>query len=392
MKINMSKPSTLIQNCFTKNQTLRKLRSKLLAVGAWPLAAGPASQQPTANSQRPLKRTGFGLIPNTPYLLTFLAFLSAPFIAGGQSAFGDEPLAHTYSIVAIDLETGDMGVAVQSHWFSVGTIVTWGEAGVGVVATQSFVNPAFGPGGLELLKEGKSAREALDFLIAADEGRQFRQLAILDASGGVAAHTGSDCIEAAGHLTGEGYSVQANLMDNAGVWPAMAKAFEQSEGQPLAERLLRALEAAQTAGGDIRGKQSAALLVVGAESSGQSWVDRKVDLRIADHETPLKELRRLLNVHRAYEHMNAGDLAVEHGEIEKAMEEYAAAEAMFPDNLEMKYWHAVNLANLGRLEEALPMFREIFKKGPHWKKLTPRLTKNGLLTVDEKTLEKILNQ
>jgi len=161
---------------------------------------------------------------------------------------------------------------------------------------------------------------------------------------------------------------------------------------PLAERLLRALEAAQTAGGDIRGKQSAALLVVSAESSGQSWVDRKVDLRIADHETPLKELRRLLNVHRAYEHMNAGDLAVEHGEIEKAMEEYAAAEAMFPDNLEMKYWHAVNLANLGRLEEALPMFREIFKKGPHWKKLTPRLTKNGLLTVDEKTLEKILNQ
>lgn len=313
-------------------------------------------------------------------------------ISRSQSAFGDEPLAHTYSIVAVDPETGDMGVAVQSHWFSVGTIVTWGEAGVGVVATQSFVNPAFGPDGLALLREGKTARQALDLLIAGDEGRKFRQLAILDASGEVAAHTGSDCIEAAGHLTGEGYSVQANLMDNAGVWPAMAEAFEQSKDQPLAERLLRALEAAQAEGGDIRGKQSAAVLVVAAEPTGRPWADRKVDLRVADHETPLKELRRLLKVHRAYEHMNAGDLAVEQGEIEKAMKEYAAAEAMFPDNLEMKYWHAVNLANLGRLEEALPMFREIFKKGPNWKKLTPRLTKNGLLTVDEETLNKILDQ
>ncbi len=307
-----------------------------------------------------------------------------------QQVYGDQPLAHTYSIVAMDPETGEMGVAVESHWFSVGSIVTWGEAGVGVVATQSFVNPAFGPRGLALMKAGVSAQQALDALIQGDEGRDFRQLAVLDAQGRVAAYTGSKCIAAAGHQTGDGFSVQANLMEKPSVWPAMHRAFEASAGKPLAERLLLALEAAEAEGGDIRGKQSAAILVVGAEATGKPWVDRKVDLRVADHEEPLKELRRLLKVHRAYEHMNAGDLAVEKGEIEKAMEEYAQAEAMFPGNLEMKYWQAVNLANLGRMEEALPLFAEVFKKDANWKKLTPRLTVNGLLTVDDADLERIL--
>jgi len=325
--------------------------------------------------------------------VTTLALTLAIAMAGrSQQPFGSEPLAHTYSIVAVDPATGDLGVAVQSHWYAVGTIVTWAEAGVGAIATQSFVNPAFGPEGLALLKEGKSPREALEALIGADEGRDFRQLAIIDRQGQVAAFTGGKCIEAAGHYEGDGFSVQANLMLNDQVWPAMAKAFETSRGQPLAERLLAALDAGQAAGGDIRGKQSAAILVVAAESTGKTWVDRKVDLRVDDHHDPLAELRRLLKVHRAYEHMNAGDLAVEHGETEKAMQEYAAAEALFPDNLEMQYWHAVNLANLGRTKEALPMFKKIFKKDPNWKTLTPRLTKNGLLTVDEATLKKILSQ
>ncbi len=322
-------------------------------------------------------------------LILSLVILTTPM--WGQGFYNKkQPLAHTYSIVAIDEETGEMGVAVQSHWFSTGTIVIWGEAGVGVVATQSFVNPAFGPEGLALMKEGLSPKEALDKMIGADEGRDVRQLALLNAKGEVAAHTGEKCIIAAGHRTGKGYSVQANLMDNERVWPAMAKAFEASKGKPLAERLLIAMEVAQEAGGDIRGKQSAALLVVAAENSGQSWVDRKVDLRVDDHKEPLKELRRLLNVHRAYEHMNAGDVAVEKGQIQKAMEEYSAAEAMFPDNLEMKFWHAVTLANIGKVNEALPLFKQVFKKGKNWLELTPRLTKNGLLTVNEADLKRIL--
>lgn len=301
----------------------------------------------------------------------------------------NSPLAHTYSIVAIDPVTGDMGVAVQSHWFSVGTIVSWGEAGVGVIATQSFVNASFGPKGLELLKSGMTPQQVVDKLINEDEGKDFRQLAILDSKGNVAAYTGKNCIQPAGHLTGKGYSVQANLMMNDKVWPAMAKAFENSKGS-LAERLLIALEAAQSVGGDIRGKQSAAILVVRAKSTGKVWEDRLVDLRIDDSNEPLKEMRRLLKVHQAYQHMNNGDLAVEKNDMAKAMEEYSAAMKMFPNNLEMKYWTAIALANKGNLKEALPLFKEIFKKDKNWKTLTPRLIPNGLLTVDEKTLKEIL--
>ena len=310
----------------------------------------------------------------------------------GQSPYGDQPLAHTYSIVAIDPETGDMGVAVQSHWFATGTLVIWGEAGVGVVATQSFVNPQFGPEGLALMKSGKTPEAVLQQLLAGDEGREVRQVGLLNAKGEVASYTGEKCIEAAGHLMGKGYAVQANLMDNDQVWPAMAIAFEASKGQPLAERLVISLEAAQKAGGDIRGKQSAAILVVSAKSTGQSWVDRKVDLRVDDHPNPIKEMKRLLKVHRAYEHMNKGDIAVEHGDIELAMREYSQAEAMFPDNLEMKFWKAVNLANTGSLLEALPIFKVVFAGDPNWKKLTPRITKNGLLSVDEESLKQILAQ
>ena len=323
------------------------------------------------------------------YVVSLLAFLYIA-SASAQRPYGKEPLAHTYSIVAIDPETGDMGVAVQSHWFATGTIVIWGEAGVGTVATQSFVNPALGQDGLALMRKGMSAPEALAHLIASDEGRDFRQLALLDAKGGVSAYTGAKCIEAAGHIEGEGFSVQANLMGSETVWPAMAQAFRQSKGLPLAERLLRTLEAAEAQGGDIRGKQSAALLVVSAQPTGQPWVDRKVDLRIDDHPAPLVELRRLLAVHQAYGFMNAGDLAVEKGDMQKAMEAYGAAEALFPDNLEMKYWHAIALANSGRLSEALPLFQAVFKKDANWKTLTPRLTKNGMLTVSATDLNTIL--
>ncbi|MCX7874678.1 MAG: DUF1028 domain-containing protein [Melioribacteraceae bacterium] len=301
----------------------------------------------------------------------------------------DSPFTHTYSIVAIDPITGDMGVAVQSHWFSVGTIVSWGEAGVGVIATQSFVNPSFGPHGLELLKSGMNAQDVLDKLISEDEGRDFRQLAILDSKGNVAAYTGKNCIQSAGHIVGKGYSVQANLMLNDKVWPEMSKAFENSKGT-FAERILDALDAAEKVGGDIRGKQSAALLIVKAKSTGKVWEDRLIDLRVDDSNEPLKELRRLYKVHQAYQHMNNGDLAVEKNDMNKAMEEYSSAMKMFPNNLEMKYWTAVALTNKGNLKDALPMFKEIFKKDKNWKILTPRLIPNGLLTVDENTLKEIL--
>ncbi len=322
-------------------------------------------------------------------LFLFSIFTVQSFLA--QSPIGKEPLAHTYSIVARDEITGEMGVAVQSHWFSVGTLVAWGEAGVGVVATQSFINPAFGPEGLTLMKEGKSAQEVLEFLIKNDDGRDVRQLAILDKNGNSAAYTGSRCIPFAGHIEGVNYSVQANLMESETVWGAMEKAFLETKNFPLAERLVAALEAAQAEGGDIRGKQSAAILVVRGESTGKIWEDRLVDLRIDDHANPIKEMKRLLKVHRAYEHMNKGDLEVEHGNIENAVKEYGAAEKMFPDNLEMKFWHAVTLANAGEMDVALPLFREVFTKNKKWHTLTPRLIKPKLLIVSESDLKTIIN-
>lgn len=300
----------------------------------------------------------------------------------------DNPFSHTYSIVARDPQTGDLGVAVQSHWFSVGSDVTWGEAGVGVVATQSFVNPAFGPDGLALLKKGYTAQQALDSLLAADEGRDVRQVAIADAKGNVAAHTGKKCIAEAGHKTGNGYSVQANLMEKNTVWPAMAQAFERTKG-PLAERLVAALEAAQKEGGDIRGQQSAAILVVKAQPSGQVWRDRLVELRVEDHRQPVAELKRLLKVHRAYEQMNAGDIAMEKGRGEEAMQHYTQADKLLPNNEEMMYWRAVTLIGSGKINEAIPLFKKVFKQNKKWRILIPRLVNAGLLPDDKQLIQKI---
>jgi len=285
---------------------------------------------------------------------------------------------HTYSIVARDPASGELGVAVQSHWFSVGALVPWAEAGVGVVATQSFVEAGYGPRGLALMNSGLTAPDALAALLTADPGREVRQIAFLDARGNLKAHTGSRCIAAAGHHEGVGYSVQANMMLSDRVVPAMAKAFEASSG-PLAGRLLAALEAAEAAGGDIRGRQAAALLVVRGESTGRPWADRLVDLRVEDHDQPVVELRRLLKVHQAYEEMNRGDLAVEKNDLAAAQRHYSAAAAILPDNLEIRYWQAVTLATNGRLEEAAPLFREVFARDPNWIELTRRLPPSGVI-------------
>ena len=302
----------------------------------------------------------------------------------------DAGLAHTFSIVARDPVTGEMAVGVQSHWFSVGTAVPWGEAGVGVVATQSFVNKSYGVKGLDLMKKGKTAPESLKELLAADEGREVRQVAMIDVNGNVNAYTGKSCIDYAGNIVGKNYSVQSNMMLTNKVNAAMAKAFESSEGKPLAERVLIALKAAQVAGGDIRGKQSAAILVVAGKSTGQPWNERLIDLRVDDNKTPLVELDRLLRLYRAYEHMDKGDLATEKNDMKLAMEEYGAAMKMFPENLEMQYWTAITLANNKKVTEASKLLQKIYKKDATWRELTKRLPKVNLLNVSEAELKELI--
>lgn len=319
---------------------------------------------------------------------------------------------NTFSIVARDPQTGQIGVAVQSHWFSVGQIVPWAESGVGAVATQSFVDPSYGKLGLDLMRAGKSAPDALRALLGGDAGCQVRQVGMVDASGNVATFTGAKNILAAGGIassgsasrldcgtisTGKDFAVQANLMANDTVWPAMEKAFAAAKGD-LADRMLAALDAAQAAGGDIRGKQSAALIVVNAKPSGKPWQDRLFDLRVDDHPDPLAELRRLVLLQRAYNHMNAGDLAVEHKDNETALREYGAAEKIAATtsgipvtrHAEMIYWHAVALVNMNRLEEALPLFARAFTMHPPWRELTPRLAASGLLPDDKVLIERIV--
>lgn len=331
------------------------------------------------------------MLLNSRFFTAALLALGLSRAATAQVYTASDPLAHTFSIVARDPATGDMAVAVQSHWFSVGTAVSWGEAGVGVVATQSFTNKSFGTRGLALLKSGKTAQQALDELLSTDEGRDVRQVAIVDAQGNVATHTGKKCVDLAGHQKGNQFSVQANMMLNDKVWPAMAKAYEQNAKLPFAERVLSALEAAQAAGGDIRGKQSAALLVVRGKATAAPWDDRLIDLRVEDHAAPLPELARLLRLTRAYDHMNAGDLAVEKNDMPKAIAEYEAAEKMFPENLEMKYWHAITLANKQQVPAALALLKPIFRADPNWRTLTERLPKVGLLTVSAAELQQILS-
>jgi len=295
----------------------------------------------------------------------------------------------TYSIVARDANTGELGVAVQSHWFSVGPIVPWAESGVGAVATQSFAEPSYGPLGLAMMRVGKTAPEALAALLAGDAQREVRQVGMVDAKGNVATFTGKLDIPAAGGQEGKGYVVQANLMEKATVWPAMARAFEASTGD-LAERMLAALDAAEAEGGDIRGRQSAAIVVVKGTTSGRPWADRTFDLRVEDHPEPLSELRRLVGIQRAYNRMSAGDECVAKKDWACAEREYGAAEVMMPENAEMAFWHAVALASNGRLESARPLFRRAFAADPRWRVLIQRLPAVEQLPKDPKLLEEII--
>ncbi len=299
-----------------------------------------------------------------------------------------DQLAATYSIVAHDPASGHLGVAVQSHYFSVGSVVTWAEAGVGAVATQSFVDPSYGKLGLDLMRTGRSASDALAGLVAADPGRDVRQVAMVDAHGVAAAHTGAMCIAEAGHTVGEGFSVQANMMHRKTVWPAMAQAYRETRGD-LAERLMAALEAAEGEGGDIRGMQSAAMLIVDATSTGKPWFERIIEIRVEDSPQPLVELRRLLGVRRAYLHRNTAEAAFAAKDIEAGNSEYRRAEALMGDNPEMLFWHAIALVNAGHIEDAMPLLREVFARDRRWLELAERLPAVKRLPSDASAIAKI---
>ncbi|MES2107287.1 MAG: DUF1028 domain-containing protein [Bacteroidota bacterium] len=321
--------------------------------------------------------------------------LATLLMAGITSAFAQvykttEPLAHTFSIVARDPATGQMAAAVQSHWFSVGTSVIWGKSGVGVVATQSFIKKSYGPQGLDLMEHGETPQQALDKLLKQHAGREVRQVAFLNTKGQSAVYTGKQCIDYATDRHGTNYSVQSNMMLTDKVCKNMEQAFLQNANLPLAERVLACLKAAQAAGGDIRGKQSAAIIVVSGMPTKEPWNDRLVDLRVDDNTNPINELDRLLKLQRAYEHMNNGDLQVEKGNMPKAMAEYSAAEKMFPENLEMQYWHGITLANNKHVKEAAIMLKKVYAKDANWRELTRRLPKVKQLTVTPEELKMLL--
>lgn len=325
-------------------------------------------------------------------VLTFVLSASLlPTLAVVAPSGKPSPLAHTYSIVARDPVTGDMGVAVQSHYFSVGPIVPWAEAGVGAVATQSLVLVDYGPYGLDLMRKGLTARQALDSLLAADAHHEGRQVAMVDANGNIAAFTGPSCIPDAGDVQGAQFSCQANLMANARVWPAMKSAYESAKGD-LAERLMQALEAAEQVGGDIRGRQSAAMLIVKAKASGKPWNDVLVNLRVEDHDQPLAELRRLLRLRRAYNFEDAGDNFTVEKKNAEAAKAYDEAMKLAPDVVELQFWAAVTMYQNDRKADALKLFKQVFAREARWVPLVERLSRVGLFPAEPKAVTEVQAQ
>ena len=293
----------------------------------------------------------------------------------------------TYSIVARDKDTGELGVAVQSHYFQVGPAVPWAIAGIGAVATQSMVNISFGPLGLEFLRNGYTPEQALKALLAGDKEPQFRQVAIVDANGNVATHTGDKCIPAAGHRMDDGFSVQANLMEKDTVWDAMAAAYTSTDA-PLAERMLAALDAAEAEGGDIRGKQSAAMLVVTGKPTGRSWEDRVIDLRVEDAPEPLTELRRLLRIKRAYQADETADHLEAAGDVKVSAEKREEGVALAPDMEELAFWAGLQIAMAGDIDRGCTLIARAVAKDQRWIETMHRLAMVDRMPADlAKTIE-----
>ncbi|MEW6059997.1 MAG: DUF1028 domain-containing protein [Actinomycetota bacterium] len=296
----------------------------------------------------------------------------------------------TYSIASRDPGTGDLGVAVQSHWFAAGAEVLWARAGVGAVATQAMIEVSYGPKGLALMETGRSAPEALEQLLAADEGRDHRQVAMVDVGGNVAAHTGSRCMREAGHRIGDGYSAQANIMRRSTVWDAMGEAYARSAAKDLAHRLMDALDAAEEEGGDVRGRQAAGILVVRGTRSERPWEDTLVDLRVDDHPEPLAELRRLIDLRAAYGRLEAAEQLELTGDLGGALRKYQEAHASHPDHPEIAFWTAIALAGQGEIEEARRVMAVPCRDHDGWVELLTRLAADGFVDVPQETIAALL--
>ena len=291
----------------------------------------------------------------------------------------------TYSIVARDPQTGEFGVAVQSHYFSVGSVVPWAEAGVGAVATQAFAEISYGPRGLALMRSGLTAADTLARLVAADAQSSRRQVGMIDAHGDAAAHTGAQCIAHAGHRTAPGVAVQANMMERDTVPDAMLAAYQASNGD-LPWRLLAALDAAEAEGGDIRGRQSAAMLIVMGEKSADAWAGRIVDVRVEDHPEPLVELRRLVTLRRAYAIADQAEQAATSGDMATATAKMLEAMKLAPDNVEIPFWAAMGSASAGQIDAAKALLKRASAKDPRWIELTRRLRGTGMFELDDETI------
>jgi uncharacterized Ntn-hydrolase superfamily protein len=295
----------------------------------------------------------------------------------------------TYSIVARDKESGELGVAVQSHFFAAGSIVPWAEAGVGAVATQASVLITYGPDVLASLREGRSVQEALGEALASDPDAEHRQVAVVDTQGSVAVHTGAACIPEAGHAAGEGFSVQANMMRNDGVPEAMARAYRDSRGD-LASRLMDALDAAEEAGGDIRGRQAAGLLLVRAQGSGKVWQDVRMHLHVDDDPAPLRELRRLVGLRRVYDKLQEAEDLELAGDAEAAYTANLDALEAAPENTEVAFWGALALAKQGDLSRASEAIRVAYAADPGWSELLRRLADRGLVELEPEAVRRLL--
>lgn len=287
----------------------------------------------------------------------------------------------TFSIVARDPNTGALGVAVHSHAFSVGSIVPWVEAGVGAVATQSLPLLEAGPRGLALLGEGATAREVLDTLAGEDDAFASRQIGVVGADGSSASHTGEGCIPVAAHHVGEELAVQGNILATEDVVPAMVQAFTGGTGD-LQDRLLAALDAAQAAGGDLRGQQSAALVTVAGARSAPVSQQQRTQLHVDDHPAPLAELRRLLVLRRAYDRLEEADELVAAGQLTAAVSAYGEAVDLAPDVPELQFWAAVSMFSAGVEDDARARFRELVDHEPHWRDVLDRLAASSLFPDD----------
>jgi len=295
----------------------------------------------------------------------------------------------TYSIVARDAETGYLGVAVQSHYFSVGSVSPHAEAGVAAVTIQSFAKPSYGTEGLRLIREGASAHEALATLRGRDEHSEYRQSAMVDTQGRVAVYTGERCIPEAGHHSGDGYACLGNMLLEGDIWDQMGDAFAGAKGD-LIDRLIVALEAAQSAGGDLRGRRSAAVIIVAAEASGDPAVEVLFNLRVEDHDQPLQELKRLVTLKKAFHHNSRGDHHLRNGDVNAALREFSMAVAMAPAHEELVFWQAVAMAVAGFQKEAEPLFRELFGSSSNWRLLAERVAKSRYLPEGAHALDEIL--